>query len=90
VRISKRHDLGVDEAKRRVDMISSELHEKFGLAPSWDGDHMHLKGKHLSGRIEVAEQSVEVHLRLGLSLIMFERRIRAGVEEAMAHHLLAP
>jgi hypothetical protein len=24
---------------------------------------------------------------LGLSLIIFERRIRAGIEEAMAHHL---
>ena len=87
MRISKGHDLGVDEAKRRVDTISGELNEKFGLASSWDGDDMHLKGNHLSGRIAVAEQSIEIHLRLGLSLIMFERRIRAGIEEAIAHHL---
>lgn len=85
--ISKRHDLGVDEAKRRVDAISDELNEKFGLASSWDGDDLHLKGNHLSGRIALADQSIEIHLRLGLSLILFERRIRAGIEEALAHHL---
>ena len=88
IRIHRDHELGKDEARRRVDDISEELCDTYGLRSSWGGDTLKLEGGGVNCRIVVTDDSLEVNLRLGLALSMMKSVIRTSIENAMDEHLL--
>lgn len=85
--IRRSHELGLDEARRRVDQIADEICERFDLTPNWHGDELRVSGPGVSGHIALAERSIEVIVRLSLALTLFKGTIRSAIEEAMDHHL---
>jgi putative polyhydroxyalkanoate system protein len=87
MRIKRNHSLGRSEARNRVDSIAESLCNKYGLSSSWEGDALKISGSGVNGRIEVAEQSVDVDVTLGFALMMLEGTIRTSIEEAMEKHL---
>jgi putative polyhydroxyalkanoate system protein len=88
VNIRRRHTLGIQEAKTRVDRVAAQLGDKFGLRAAWDGDDLKFRGSGVDGQIRVAEDEVEAQLRLGLSLKLLEGNIRSAIDAAMDEHLL--
>ena len=87
LRIGSDHDLGLEEARRRVDEIAAELYKRYQLHSVWEGDHMRVTGNHVKGRISIAADEVHIDLKLGLALDMLAGPIRAGIEQAMDDHL---
>lgn len=87
MRLKKNHDLGLDEAKKRIDDIAVQLQKRFSVSADWDGDDLLFSGSGINGHIAVDEQSVLVDLKLGLSLMFLEGQIRSGIESAMDEHL---
>jgi putative polyhydroxyalkanoate system protein len=87
MRIWRDHELGLAEARNRIDRVTAELEKRFSLRSSWDGDHVVVRGNDVNGRIVIAHNYVEAHIRLGLTLILFERQIRSGISAAMDEHL---
>ncbi len=87
MRIWRDHNLGLEEARRRVDEIAAELYKRYQLRSVWEGDHMRVTGTHVKGRISVAEDEVHIDLKLGLALAMLAGPIRAGIQQAMDEHL---
>ncbi len=87
MRIWRDHQLGLEEARRRVDEIAKELYKRYQLRSRWEGDHMRVTGNHIRGRISVAADEVHIDIKLGLALIMFAGQIRSGIEQAMDDHL---
>ena len=87
MRLKKRHDLGLDEAKKRIDGVADKLHERFSVTADWDGDDLRVSGNGINGHIAVDEHTVLVELRLGLALMFLEGQIRSGIENAMDEHL---
>ena len=87
MKIKKDHCLGKDEARKRVADIAESLSHKYGLSSSWNGDDLNIEGSGVKGCIAVAEESVEVEVKLGLALSMMEKTIRTSLEEAMDKHL---
>ena len=87
MRIWRDHQLGLDEARRRVDEIAQELYKRYQLRSQWEGDHMRVTGNHIRGRISVAADEVHIDIKLGLAIMMFAGQIRAGIEQAMDDHL---
>jgi len=85
--IKKDHCLGKDEARKRVADIAESLSHKYGLSSSWNGDDLNIDGSGVKGCIAVAEESVEVEVKLGFALSMMESTIRTSLEEAMNKHL---
>jgi putative polyhydroxyalkanoate system protein len=85
--IRREHELGVDEAKRRVDKIADEIGGRLNLHSSWDGDHLRVKGVGVHGHILVEDRSVEVHVRLGLAMLMMREPIRSAIEESIDHYI---
>ena len=87
MRIRRDHDLGLEEARSRIDRVTVELERQYSLTSTWDGDHVVVRGNGVNGRIVVEHHYVEVHMRLGLTLMFFETQIRSGIEGAMDEHL---
>jgi len=85
--IRREHELGVEEAKRRVDKVAEELGGRLNLSSTWDGDHLRVRGFGVNGRIIVDAQSVEVHVRLGLAMSMMREPIRSAIEESIDHYI---
>lgn len=87
MKIKKDHCLGKDEARKRVANIAESLGDKYGISSSWDGDDLQIKGSGVNGCIAVADESVEVEVKLGFALSMMEGTIRTSLEEAMDKYL---
>ena len=87
MRIRREHKLGIEEAKRRVDQVAAELGGKLNLTSRWEGDHMRVKGRGVSGRILVTEESVEVHVTVGLPMLMLREPIRVAIESSIDHYI---
>ena len=88
MRLQREHGLGKDEARRRVSGIADELCDKYGLNATWNGDELKIDGSGIDCRIAVAEQSVDVKVKLGFALSMMSSVIRNSIEEALDKHLL--
>ena len=87
MRIHRKHSLGIDEAKRRVDQVAEEIGPKWNLRSHWDGDHMRVQGTGISARIAVMADSVEVHVRTGLAMMIFRDSIRSAIEGSIDEHI---
>ena len=87
MKIRREHTLGIDEAKRRVDKIADELAGKLRLSTRWQGDHLRVTGSGVSGRIVVEETSVEVHVHVGFTMMMFRESIRTAIEGSIDEYI---
>ena len=87
MKIKRKHSLGIEEARRRVDRVAEELGGKLRLTSEWEGDHMRVHGKGVSGRILVSDDSVEVHVHIGFAMMMFREPIRAAIEGSIDEYI---
>lgn len=88
MRLERNHDLGIDEAKQRVDRIRSGIEEQYGLSGSWSGDTLKFYGTSVTGHIMVYEQRVLVEVRLGFAMMLLEGPIKSYISAAMDEHLV--
>ena len=87
MKIKRQHSLGVEEARRRVDQVADELGGKLGLTSEWKGDHLRVRGKGVSGRIVVSDDTVEVHVHVGFAMMMLREPIRSAIENSIDHYI---
>lgn len=87
MKIHRKHSLGLEEAKRRVDMVAEEIAPKWNLSSRWEGDHLRVHGSGITARIAVMPDSVEVHVRTGLAMMMFREPIRSAIEGSIDDHI---
>ncbi len=87
MKIKRKHSLGIEEARRRVDSVAEELGGKLRLTSRWEGDHLRVHGNGVSGRILVFEDSVEVHVHVGLAMMMLREPIRSAIESSIDHYI---
>jgi len=88
MKIQREHGLGKDEARKRVSGVADELCDKYGLKATWNGDELNIDGSGIVGHIAVAEQSVDVKVKLGFALSMMSSVIRTSIEDALDKYLL--
>lgn len=87
MKIRREHTLGVEEAKRRVDQVAEELGGKLNLTSRWEGNDLRVDGRGVTGRIVVEADSVEVHVTVGLPMLMLREPIRVAIEESIDHYI---
>lgn len=88
MRIKRSHDLGREEVRQRVDRLAGDLKSQFGVESEWAGDQLKVSGSGIDGHLAVADDNVELDVRLGFALKLMESNIRAAVERAMDKHLV--
>jgi len=87
MRIRRSHDLGLEEARNRADLIAADLQQQFSLRSKWQGDDLHVSGTGVTGQLKVDEQNIELEVRLGFALKLMEGPIRSAIEKMMDEEL---
>ena len=87
MRIRRRHNLGMEEARNRADRIAADLGPQLSLRSNWQGDNLIVTGKGVSGHLKVAEDEIEVFVKLGFALKLMEGPIRSVIERAIDEEL---
>lgn len=85
--IRRQHDLGIGEAKRRVDKVAADISGQFSLRSHWQGDTLNFNGSGVKGAVLVAENSIEFDVDLGFALMMMEAPIRSAITQALDKQL---
>jgi putative polyhydroxyalkanoate system protein len=65
VKVVQTHDVGADEAVKRLDSFE-EMVAKFFVSLKWSGHQAQIKGPGVSGSIEVTDTQVTISLKLGM------------------------
>lgn len=87
MRIRRSHNLGLEEARKRADLIAADLKQQFSLRSNWHGDALHVRGNGVKGQLKVDEQNIELDVRLGFALKLMEGPIRSAIEEMIDEEL---
>ena len=65
VRVVQAHELGADEAVRRLDSFEAMV-SKFFVSLKWSGHNAKIKGPGVSGSIAVTDTQVTINFKLGM------------------------
>lgn len=87
MRIRRQHDLGIAEAKSRIEQVTADLEKRFSLQSEWQGDELCFRGSGVKGSVAVAEDSLEFDITLGFALMMLEPTIRSAINTALDKHI---
>ena len=85
--IRRSHKLGIEEAKQRANEIAEDMGEQFSLTSSWVGDKLMVRGNGVNGHLAVAEESIELVVKLGFALKLMEGPIRRAIESTLDEHI---
>ncbi|NOZ01719.1 MAG: hypothetical protein GXP54_07500 [Deltaproteobacteria bacterium] len=76
------HDLGIDEARNRLEPAMKKLADKYGLEVVEEGkDRIHLKRSGIDATISIGENEVVTTIELSWVL---ERTLRGTIEASLA------
>lgn len=68
ISIAKEHKLTHRKAKDVADRLARDLHERFGLDYTWEGDDVVFHRPGLAGRMQVSPDEIRLDVKLGLLL----------------------
>jgi len=83
IHIKRNHDLGLSEAKQRVDQIASSLQDKLDAKWAWKGNKLSFTRSGASGSVDVADDSVEFNIKLGLMLTPLKGKVESAINEEL-------
>lgn len=93
VDITREHDLGAVEAKKRAEPMLEDLRSSFGVSGRWEGDQ-YVITEPANGSLDVTDNSVRVQVDLPLFLRpmkgLVESKINESLDEALADPNVAP
>ncbi len=87
MRIRRRHNLGIEEARNRANRIAADIGPQLSLRSDWQGDNLMVTGRGVSGHLRVAEDEIEIFVQLGFALKLMEGPIRSVIEKAIDEEL---
>ena len=85
--IRRNHKLGMEEARNRANEIAEHLEKQFSLTSKWVGDRLMVRGTGVNGHLAVAEESIELVVKLGFALKLMEGPIRSAIESTIDEHI---
>ena len=87
MKIRRRHNLGLEEARNRADRIAADLQQQFSMRSRWQGDVLQVQGNGVKGQLLVDAENMELDVKLGLALKLMEGPIRAAIEATIDEEL---
>ncbi len=86
--ISRDHNLSLEDAKKKAELLAAGMAEKFGIDWKWDGDTIRFdapKGaaKGTKGEVSVTTKTVRVAIDLPMMLRVMKGTIEGKVKEKL-------
>ncbi len=85
--VTRKHGMGLQEAKARLDAMAPALCRQYGLTHSACDCGYEVTGTGIKrGRVSVGESDVSIELELGFLLAAFAKKIEDGISEMLEEH----
>ncbi len=81
--VRRAHNLDHAHAREAAETLAQDLSRQFDVDYQWDGDVMRFKRSGVKGQLDVAPDSLHVHLELGLMLRPFKSRIEQEINSQL-------
>jgi len=89
VDITREHDLGVAEAKKRAEPMLEDLRSSFGVSGTWEGDQFVIT-EPAKGSLDVTDTTVRVQVDLPLFLRPMKGLVESKINESLDQALAKP
>jgi putative polyhydroxyalkanoate system protein len=83
ISIQRRHKLEHQKAKAAAQKIAKDLHQRFDLQCTWDGDNVSFQRPGLSGQMRVGKNDVELNVRLSFLLTPLKVPIEHAIRDEL-------
>lgn len=70
-----------------LSQVAKDLSQRFSLTSDWHGDRLDFRGSGVTGKVDVADDSIDFNVKLGFALMMMDRPIRSAINKALESHL---
>lgn len=87
IEIQQPHNRDAGEARAIVDGIAAQLHERYGVSGTWQGDVVHLAGPGLQGLVELLPGQVRVTADLGFLLSVLRGQVESEIRRVLGERL---
>lgn len=81
IRITRRHVLGLEQARRAAQKIADDLSAEYGFESRWEGDVLRFSRSGVRGVLSVGTDEVHLNAHLGLLLAAFKPKIEAHIND---------
>ena len=71
------------QARKAIEDVAKKLEDRFQIDYDWDGDILNFKRSGIDGHIEVLENTLHVHAKLGFLAAMFKDPIEAEIQRVL-------
>jgi putative polyhydroxyalkanoate system protein len=83
ISIQRRHKLEHKKAKAAAQKIAKDLHERFDLQCTWDGDNVSFQRPGLSGDMRVGKNDVELNVKLSFLMTPLKGPIENAIRSEL-------
>jgi len=90
ISVSKTHHLTHAKAMAAAEKVAKDLHRRFDLACTWDGDDCHFERSGLTGRMHVGKERITLDVKLGFLLSVVAPSIERAIHEELDGLVGAP
>ena len=77
------HSLPKPQARKAIEDVAKKLEDRFQITYGWDGDTLNFTRSGIDGHIELQEQALHVHAKLGFLAAMFKDPIEAEIKRVL-------
>lgn len=83
IHIERAHDLGLENARARVEKLAQSLGDELQVDCEWEGDTLVFKRFGASGTIGVSAAAIEVNVDLGMPLLLMQGLVEQRINEQL-------
>jgi len=83
ISVVKKHHLTQAKAKVVAEKMAKDLHKRFDLACTWDGDECRFERSGLTGHMHVGKERIELDVKLGFLLSAVAPSIERAIHEQL-------
>ena len=77
------HSLPKAKAKKAIDEVAKKLAERFQMDCAWDGDILNFTRSGVDGQIELGQDDLHEHAKLGFLTAMFKEPIESEIKRVL-------
>ena len=81
--VTKKHDLSVAEAQKKVETFAAGIAKKYEITGVWSGDRYNFKRTGVSGFVRVTEGKIAVEVDLSLMLSPLKSKVEERVRQTL-------
>jgi putative polyhydroxyalkanoate system protein len=86
-RLTKPYTMSREDIREAAQGLAANLERDHGVRSRWDGDTVKIKGAGVSGQLSFHDGLIDVSVRLGMFMAMFEPVLKSEIQRYLDEHI---